>query len=183
VVTWEDELAEVRAVVDRLGALVPELTDAATPLLARLESLAGESRADSLRPAHRSFRPAQVLLDGGAVGFIDFDGFCQAEPAIDVALFRAIVKDIGLQTLQAEEGTMPDGQLRPEHLAQLDALCEVFSTRYEAAAPISRRRVALWEALDLLTLVLHSWTKLKFDRLGPRLGLLHHHLRVSGLDG
>ena len=183
VVTWEDELAEVRAVVARLGALIPELTGAATPLLVRLEALAREHPADPLRPAHRSFRPAQVLLRGGAIGFIDFDGFCRAEPAIDVALFRAIVKDIGLKALQAKEGTAADGRPRPEHLTLLDELCEGFTLHYEAFARVSRWRVALWEALDLLTLVLHSWTKLKFDRLGPRLGLLHHHLRVSGLDG
>jgi aminoglycoside phosphotransferase (APT) family kinase protein len=182
VVTWEDELEEVRAAVARLGELTPELAESATPFLVRLEGLARESPADSLRPAHRSFRPAQVLLHGGTVGFIDFDGFCWAEPAIDVALFRAIVKDVGLQTLQAEEGTMPDGQPRPEHLAQLDELCEVFSLRYEAAAPISRRRVALWEALDLLTLVLHGWTKVKSNRLSSRLGLLGHHLHASELD-
>jgi hypothetical protein len=183
VVTWEDELAEVRTVVARLGELIPELTEAAAPLLARLEALAREYPADSLRPAHRSFRPAQVVLRGGAIGFIDFDGFCRAEPAIDVALFRAIVKDIGLRALEASAGKTADGEPRSEHLALLDALCEEFSLRYEADAPISRRRVALWEALDLLTLVLHSWTKVKFDRLGYRLGLLRHHLRTSELDG
>jgi hypothetical protein len=182
VVTWEDELAEIRALLARLGELIPELTEAATPLLARLEALAREHPADSLRPAHRSFRPAQVLLDGGAIGFIDFDGFCQAEPAIDVALFRAIVKDVGLDALQAEEGSGADGQALPEHMAQLDDLCDAFSVLYEAIAPISRRRVALWEALDLLTLVAHSWTKVKFDRLGNRLALLRHHLRASELD-
>jgi hypothetical protein len=183
IVTWEDELAEVRSVAARLGVLVPELAEATTPLLTRLEDLARMHPADPLRPAHRSFRPAQVLLHGAAIGFIDFDGFCRAEPAIDVALFRAIVKDIGLQALQAKEGKAADGRARPEHLAQLDELCEGFSVGYEAAAPISRPRVALWEALDLLTLVLHSWTKLMFDRLGPRLELLRHHLRESGLDG
>src|SRR6476620_3287989 len=34
---WEDELAEVRAFVDHLAAAVPELTGAATSLLAMLD--------------------------------------------------------------------------------------------------------------------------------------------------
>jgi phosphotransferase family enzyme len=183
VATLDDELAKVRTTVARLGVLIPELTEAATPLLARLETLAREYPADSLRPAHRSFRPAQVVLLGDAIGFIDFDGFCRAEPAIDVALFRAIVKDIGLRALEATAGKTADGKPRSEHLAQLDELCEGFLVRYERDAPISRRRVALWETLYLLTLVLHSWTKVNSDRLGSRLGLLGHHLCTSELDG
>jgi hypothetical protein len=182
-VNWDDELAEIRARLAQLGALIPDVAVAATPLLTRLETLARQHPADPLRPAHRSFRPTQVLLHDGSIGFVDFDGICRAEPAIDVALFRAVVKDVGLRALQAKEGKTPDGQPRPEHLAQLDELCEGFLARYEEAAPISRRRVALWEALDLFTLVLSSWTKVKFDRLPHRLALLRRHLRVSELDG
>jgi Ser/Thr protein kinase RdoA (MazF antagonist) len=183
IVTWEDELADVRSQLLRLSAVIPELTGTAAPLLVRLEALARAHPADPLRPAHRSFRPAQVLLSRDAIGFIDFDGVCRAEPAIDVALFRAVVKDIGLQALEDVNPNQKAGQARSEHLAQLEELCEGFSLAYEAVAPISRPRVALWEALDLLTLVLHSWTKVKFDRLGYRMALLRHHLRTSELDG
>jgi aminoglycoside phosphotransferase (APT) family kinase protein len=181
VVTLENELAEIRALLARLGTLIPELVGAATPLLTRLEALARKHPADPLRPAHRSFRPAQVLLCGGAIAFIDFDRSCRAEPALDVALFRAVAKDVGLRALQAKDPTRAEGQPRREHLAQLDELCEGFSARYEWAAPVSRRRVALWEALELLRLVLHSWTKLQFDRLAPRLALLRNQLRAIDL--
>jgi phosphotransferase family enzyme len=181
VVTFEDELAEARTSRARLGGLIPELAEAATRLLARLEAFAREHPADPIGPAHRSFRPAQVLLDGDAVGFIDFDGFCRAEPAIDVALFRAVVAVAGLQALQAKEGPRLDGNPRAKHLAKLDELCDAFSARYEAAAPVSRHRVALWEALYLLTFVIHSWTKVEFGSLDARLGLLRHRLRAGEL--
>jgi phosphotransferase family enzyme len=183
VVTWKDELAKVGTLLLRLGAVIPELAGTATPLLVRLEALARAHPADSPRPAHRSFRPAQVLLHRGAIGFIDFDGVCQGEPAIDVALFRAVVKDIGLHALQGSDGNRNAEQASSEHLAQVDELCERFLLAYEVVAPISRPRVALWEALDLLTLVLHSWTKVRFDRLGHRLELLRHHLAAIDLDG
>jgi hypothetical protein len=84
--TWEDELAEVRGVVDNLASAVPPLAEAAAPLLAWLEARAAE-----------------------------------------------------------------------------------------------RERVALWEALDLFTLVLHSWTKVKPERLENATFALEHHLRKMGL--
>jgi hypothetical protein len=183
VVTFDEELAAARTALARLGRLLPELADTATPLLVCLEAHAQKHPADPLCPAHRSFRPAQILLNGRKIALIDFDGFCLAEPAIDVALFRAIVKDIGLRSLQAKEGKRADGRPRVKHLTQLDELCEAFSASYEAAASVSRRRVALWEALYLLTLVIHSWTKGKFDSLDGRLGLLRRHLRSSELSG
>jgi len=47
--------------------------------------------------------------------------------------------------------------------------------------PISRPRVALWEALDLLTLVLHSWTKVKPERLKNAMFTLEQHLLRMGM--
>ena len=63
----------------------------------RLEHLADAVPTGPLVPTHRSFRPAQVLIDGGDIAFIDFDGLCTAEPAIDVALFRAALRDATLR--------------------------------------------------------------------------------------
>jgi len=172
-VTWEDELAEVREVIDRLALSVPELAGAAEPMLARLEAVAAGCPADPAGPAHRSFRPAQVLLSKGRLGFIDFDGFCQAEPALDVALFRATVKSVGMTARGAEEAASASAEAR---LARGKELADLFLDRYEAHAPISRTRVALWEALDLFTMVLHGWTKAKPSRLGDAMFVLRDHL-------
>jgi phosphotransferase family enzyme len=181
-VTWEDELAEIHEVVERLATLAPAVQEAAGPLLASVGALADEHPADPLVSAHRSFRPAQVLLNGGEIAFIDFDGCCQAEPALDLALFCATLKDIGLEALRGRpDGEAPESLSR--HMVTLDGLRELFLTCYETTVPVSRTRVALWEALDLMTAVLHSWTKAKFDRLEPRLQLLRHHLRAGELSG
>jgi Ser/Thr protein kinase RdoA (MazF antagonist) len=178
-VTWADELGELQARAGRLAAAVPGLASAATPLLARLAALAAEHPADPPVPAHRSFRPAQVLLDRGRVGFIDFDGLCQAEPALDLALFRATLKEWGLK-----EALAGAGRAGPEaRLAQLEGLCEMFLAAYETQAPVSRARVALWEALYLLAEVVSGWTKVRPERVGDSLLVLQHHLRVSGLLG
>lgn len=180
-VTWEDELAEIHEVVERLATLAPAVQEAAGPLLARVGALADEHPADPLVSAHRSFRPAQVLLHGSEIAFIDFDGFCLAELALDLGLFCATLKDIGLEALRGRpDGRAPEALHR--HMATLNGLRELFLRRYETSAPASRARVALFEALYLVTAVLHSWTKAKFDRLEPRLQLLRHHLRTGELS-
>lgn len=45
---------------------------------------------------HGTFNPEQVLIDGERIGFIDFDDYCMAEPALDVGLFRSAIKDTGM---------------------------------------------------------------------------------------
>lgn len=182
---WEDELADVRADAAQLAAAVPQLADAAAPLLARLEALAASHPADPPAPSHRSFRPGQVLLHGGSVGFIDFDRFGQAEPALDIALFLSSARNIGLSEPHEEESSEDDAVLDPAErlalLAQLDGLCEGFLAEYERHAPVSRQRVALWETLDLLALVLNCWTKIKPVRLANTLAMLEQHLRAHDL--
>jgi hypothetical protein len=123
-----------------------------------------------------------VLLDRGQIGFIDFDGFCRAEPALDLALFCIDVKSLGLSGAlpdedEDEESTsLADREACLARLAQLEELCETFLGTYQAHQAISRPRVWLWEALDLLTKLLHGWTKVKPDRLHLSMLLLERHL-------
>lgn len=176
--TWEEEFAEVRDVVDDLAGAVPPLAEAAAPLLAWLESRAAEYPADPIMPSHGSFRPGQVLIHRGEIGFIDFDSFCQAEPALDLSLFLRRTKDIVLGVLDGDAVGAADGQsARATLLALANDICEVFLSEYEAHARVSRQRIALWEAVDLLTLVLHSWTKVKPQRLKNAMFALEQHLR------
>jgi aminoglycoside phosphotransferase (APT) family kinase protein len=179
-VTLDDELAEIRGVVDRLETAVPTLAGAATPLLALVEDLARVHQADPLRPSHGSFRPGQVLLANGRVGFIDFDGFCRAEPARDVALFRTAIRDVGLASWHPEAPVGSQSELRAT-IAWLDEVCEVFLVRYEQVAPLSRERVMLWETLDLFTNVLNAWTKVKPERVGPTIRLLDDFLVANAM--
>jgi hypothetical protein len=182
---WADELVEVREEVERLARVMPHLADAATPLLGHLEALACAYPADPAAPAHGSFRPNQVLLSQGRIGFIDFDSFCQAEPALDLALFLSAIKDKGMRVLYDEGESMNGAALDPAtcqaRLAQMDELGEVFLAHYERHAPVSRRRVALWEACDLVMLMLHSWARFQPIRVTHILMLLERHGRATGL--
>lgn len=175
--TWDDELAEVRQVVDTLASAVPEIAAAAEPLLAWLEVRAAGTPPDPTQTAHGTFRPGQVLIHQGTIGFIDFDSFCQAEPALDLSLFLRRTKDIALSA--QGDGAGAGRATREQLLARAEAICEDFLHAYEAYNPVSRERVALWEALDLFTLVLHSWTKVKPERLQNAMFALERHLSME----
>jgi aminoglycoside phosphotransferase (APT) family kinase protein len=181
-VTLEGEVAGIRALVEQLSGSVPELCGAAEPLLTRVLDLAAVHPAGSPRPSHGTFRPPQVLIHGGGVGFIDFDGFCQAEPALDVARFRAGIKDRGMRAHMAgADGATPRPEEISATLSALEAVCDGFLRHYEAVAPVSRERVVLWETLDLLTQVLHAWTRPSSSRLFARMLMLDEQLRAQGL--
>jgi Ser/Thr protein kinase RdoA (MazF antagonist) len=181
-VTLEHEVAGIRALVERLAGPVPELAGAAAPLLARVIELAAEHPAGRVRPSHGSFRPSQVLVHHGGIGFIDFDDFCQAEPAHDFARFRAAIRDCGMRTLLAEgDGVTGGPEAIGAALTAVEAVCEAFLRHCEAIEPVSRERVVLWEALDLLTYVLHAWTRTSAARLRVRMLTLDDRLRRWGL--
>ena len=68
-----------------------------------LERAAAKIPAVPLVPTHRSFRPAQILLDGTDIAFLDFDGYCRAEPGLDLSLFRTTLVDLCLRALEADD--------------------------------------------------------------------------------
>ncbi|MFD2081618.1 Phosphotransferase enzyme family protein [Actinopolymorpha cephalotaxi] len=181
VATFDEEVDEVDEVITRLAQSVPALRPAARPLIARMRQHAGALPEDPAVCVHHDFRPAQVLLDDGSIGFIDFDGSCMAEPALDLGRFRAKLRDIGISVLAARGQPMGDAQLA-DNLGLLDDLCEGFLAAYQRQSPVSRDRVLLWETCDLLTAMLHAWTKVRLARVGPRLIVLIHQLRSVRFD-
>ena len=100
---WEQEIAEVRERIGRLADWITEFEAALAPALARIEEL-----ADS--------HPAQVSLHEGSIAFIDFDGFCKAEPATGLSLFRASMRVEVWETRYLVENLLnPWEKFRPEH--------------------------------------------------------------------
>ncbi len=179
--TVEEEIAEIREVVDRLARTVPHLQRAGSALLRRLADEARAVPADPVVAAHHDFRPAQVLLHAGRIGFIDFDGASMAEPALDLGRFRAKLRDIGISALAAG-GEPLSGPTLAAHLRLQDELCDHFLTAYREQSPVSAARIRLWETCDLFTAVLHAWTKVRTARLQPRLVVLRHRLASAPMD-
>jgi aminoglycoside phosphotransferase (APT) family kinase protein len=184
---WDDELAEVRERIERLSSAHPGLTEAADPLLNRLKELADAYPPDQLVPSHGSFRPAQVLLYKDQIGFIDFDTFCQSEPANDLALFLSTVMNLATTTSDFDEvrdsGSTMDETVRKARFEMAMSLSEQFLDEYEKHRPLSRQRVVLWEALDIFMLVLHGWIKVKAGELADTLSLMERFLQAKKLGG
>lgn len=168
--TWQDQMAELRGRVARLDGWFPRVGRELEPVLGWLEDLADRTEPQPPVPSHRSFRPAQVLVDGNAISFIDFDGFCQAEQAMDIALFNATTKRIGVQLL-SEPGTA----------THLDEIPRRFLHAYAGLAPVARDRLALWEAAYLLMNLVNCWTKVRPERLERALLLLRRHIEHANL--
>lgn len=179
-VTVDDWLTETREVVDRLGHTVTGLPDWAAPLISTLDDLDVSTQADPLVSCHHDFRPAQVLLSGQGMAFIDFDGAAMAEGGLDIGRFRGKLRDIGVTALSAR----PDGYREDrvqERLELLDVLCDDFLADYRRHAQVSPARVELWEMIDLFMALLHTWTKVRLLRIHPRLAIVQHRLRALGV--
>ena len=178
---WADQLAELRRFADNLAAAVPELAGAAIALLALLDVYAAATPLDSPVFAHGTFRPNHVLLHQSRVGLIDFDSWCHAEPARDLALFLTSIKDAGLSGIgtvaQHQAGAQKDATAPLDDFARVEAICDMFLDHYTTLMPVSRRRVALWEVLDIFTLVLRAWDRVKPVRLANTIRLLDRHMR------
>ena len=73
------------------------------------------------------------------------------------------------------------GAALAQHLTIMDGLCEHFLDAYTEQANVSRERVLLWETCDLITAMLHAWTKVRLARIHPRLTVLKHHLQKHSI--
>lgn len=184
---WEDELSEVQERIEHLSVSHPGLAEAAQPLLGRIKQLAEATPPDPLVPSHGSFRPAQVLLDRDQIGFIDFDSFCQSEPGNDLALFLSSVMSLAMTNTDFDEtsdsGATMDEETRKARFETVMSLNETFLDEYDKHRPVSRQRVALWEALDIFMLVLHGWIKVKVGELGDTIYLMEQFLQAKKITG
>jgi thiamine kinase-like enzyme len=176
--TFEAELANVDDQVAALSRSAPRVETAAGPLLRRLAEIDASVPADPLVAAHRDFSPGQVLVYDGTVGIVDFDDACMAEPALDLARFRAKLRDTGMHVL-ARGGQPASGDALDRSLRLTDELCDHFLDAYREHADVSSTRLEMWEACQLFIMLLHAWTKALDYRVAPRLAVLRHRLAHS----
>lgn len=170
-----ERFTDIHDLIHRLTVLLPKSEESILRLLEWLENMATLHPAQPDVPTHGTFNPEQVLIDGERIGFIDFDDYCMAEPALDVGLFLAAIKDTGMNAPFSSH--TPSEADRLTRLALLDEIGDVFLSEYEAHAAISRDRVALWEAADYLRNCLHYWIKVKPAEPDHALLVLDQHLQ------
>ena len=169
---FSDELADLREQVDQVDAVLAGFGSSCAPLLEHLAKLDAQRPAEPVVPSHGSFRPGQVLVAGDALGFIDFDGYCQAEPALDVGLFSVELRSLASDVLG------------PGSETEVDRLAAIFVNAYRERAPVSPVRLRLWGALAAFDKYVTCFTKVKPERLVSErrelVRLVERELAVSG---
>jgi hypothetical protein len=78
-----------------LEQYVPESAAVIGRVAAALGTALDGLPGDTLRPAHGSYKPSQLLVRDRAVFLVDFDQFCLADPALDVGYFLAYLRPAG----------------------------------------------------------------------------------------
>jgi Ser/Thr protein kinase RdoA (MazF antagonist) len=121
-------------------------------------------------------------LNQGELGFIDFDSFCQSEPARDLSMFLTSMMIVSLAPGgkgKDPESSIADPTAWESRFEQVSSIREEFLNAYEQRRPVSRQRVALWDALNLFYSVVTGWTKVKPSELSLLVRLLERFLLES----
>jgi hypothetical protein len=91
------------------------------------------------------------------------------------------IHDRGMSVFTEEQRTadIPLDTVSLDRLAQLESITETFLAHYATLRPVSRQRVALWEALNILELMVQCWERVKPVRLNHIIGMLERHLHTQ----
>jgi aminoglycoside phosphotransferase (APT) family kinase protein len=115
-------------------------------LVQRLESLA--PLEECLVPSHGGCRHKQTIGDEHTLAFIDWDGFCLADPALDAATFLA--------RLRLEPVTTGRGM-------ELERLAESLRGAFCGLSPEATRHLPLYEGLVLTEQMMRSFRRTSRD--------------------
>jgi Ser/Thr protein kinase RdoA (MazF antagonist) len=155
----QGELARLRAEVAPIRRLTPELGERLTRWLDGQEAAAAATEALPLCQSHGDFTYTQLIFDGPRSGLVDFDTFCQAEPAMDLGHFLAY--------LRFAEAKARGASPAAEQAELIGRLAGRFTAAYTGAGgdAAALERVAVYEALSLVRQAAHAWQNLKGARL------------------
>ena len=160
--TFDDELAWARNQMDLIRLDAPALVAWLTMVVDAVAAVARRTPRQPLAFAHGDFTPSQLLLAESRVGVLDFDDLCQAEPALDLGRFLAYVQ-VGLAK---------------SAMAAHDSLASRLLATYHAVGgpPTEEARVELYGVVSLILMAVHSWQRLKSERLQVVCAVLEHQL-------
>jgi hypothetical protein len=172
-----DRLADLEREVEITRLFSPEYAERASGWLGRVAAHAQRVEAEPFRLCHGDFKYAQLLFDGDAVGLVDMDNLCQAEPALDLGQFFAYLR---AQARMSKRDDSVSSTLEEE-------MCERFLDEYAPAMRLGaealarlRARATLHEVASLLRMALHSQQKLKLERLESATALIEERLGTLG---
>ncbi|HLI08551.1 MAG TPA: phosphotransferase [Ktedonobacteraceae bacterium] len=90
---------EARRASERAAVLAghsPQQAGTVLQLARKLATALEEQQPERYRPAHGGFKASQLLFHSNSVFVVDFDGFCLADPALDIGYFLAYLRPASL---------------------------------------------------------------------------------------
>jgi aminoglycoside phosphotransferase (APT) family kinase protein len=137
--TWEDELAILERRIDEAAVSTPSLESRFRGLKRHCRDLAGNLMGRPQTGIHRDFYPAQILVDGPFLVFLDFDLACRGDPAVDAGNFIAHVIEHSVRHFRD-----------PERLA---AFAGEFRDEYVQRSGVPVEAIEVYTTLSLARLV------------------------------
>ena len=92
-----DELRILERCLTSVATLRPRWTSRLERVFRDCERLAGSTPTPRLSGVHRDFYADQVLADGNTLYLLDFDLYCQGDPALDIGNFLGHVTEQSLR--------------------------------------------------------------------------------------
>ena len=176
--TAADEAAKAAKRARLLEQYVPEMTPDVRRVTGALCSRLAGLAADTVRPAHGSYKPSQLLVREGAVFLVDFDQFCLADPALDVGYFLAYLRPAGFWYHRTGRRAWFDVAADAFRTTYLQHLAE----RWESAATCAgiADRAPVFEAALLLKIAARRANRLHSPRPGEVAAVLDEVRRSLG---
>ncbi len=141
-----DEMGILRDRLARVLQWKPGWEKRLNQLLDASSRLAATLRAPAARGIHRDFYPDQVLVDGDRLYLLDFDLYCQGDPALDIGNFTGHITEYSLRNLGNPEALNDREQALEDRFVEL-------------AGEATRERVRVY---TLLTLLRHIFLSTQF---------------------
>jgi Phosphotransferase enzyme family len=96
--TMDDEVRILKEALGRVAAAEPSLAERIERLADACARLGAAVPRVDPRGIHRDFYADQVIVDGDRVHLIDFDLYCEGDPALDIGNFLGHVTEQSLRT-------------------------------------------------------------------------------------
>ncbi|PYI87357.1 MAG: hypothetical protein DME26_06370 [Verrucomicrobia bacterium] len=141
-----DEMRILHEHLPRVAETRPELGSRITRLLEACDRLGAAVPTPRQCGIHRDFYPEQVMVDGARLYLLDFDLYCQGDPALDVGNFLGHLIEISLRYFGDAQASVDRKRAMEERFVEL-------------AGASTRPAI---KAYTLLTLVRHIYLSSQF---------------------
>ena len=117
--TMADELRTVHERLLRLAQMKPQWTQRLERLLDAGARLGNTIPEPSLQGIHGDFTRKQVIMDGARLYLLDFEHYCEGDPALDIGSFLANLSKKSLRTLGTPDRLAEQEKILSESFLQL----------------------------------------------------------------